>query len=571
MLWLLCVAVQSAALSSFCRFGNACWPNANDREALSSMLDPSLNRTLVWAGPGYAYPLAIPAGATQPLFGAGRSLRPLYYLQPNSSEFCFQNYSSSFCDVSTRNKPYSIQPSFVVWPTTNAHVQRIVEFAKKHKLRICVAGTGHDLLNRHSCDQGILVRTGLFKEMMWNLTATSEAPSGTVKVGSGHTFSELHQSAAAHDRVLVSGWSPTVGIAGWSMGGGYGPFTPRFGLGPDNILEMEVITGDGQLRIVNKSSNPDLFFAIRGGGGSTWGVVTSYTLRAHLIPEGGFTLFSASWGDSMCGEGESRLIDVVDNFHNWALAIDSKWGGSYILMSSKAQTANCTANWAFVANYAFQGSSNNSEFQSQIETMRNFTDTPPSISMTTFANWWQYVQTADPGSISAQPTSSQPGLNSVIVNRTMVPQLVTTLKTLLLLCKAQNGSCPFLIVGQGLTGNVNSPQDPTTALNPGMRSGLLHVMALSGSTTAYYPLGEYSYFGESQGDMQGWQHRYFGDKYPRLLAIKRSYDPENRFGCHHCVGDGEAGTETGNESVANEGARFESGPWLLAFLFMAAL
>lgn len=94
-----------------------------------------------------------------------------------------------------------------------------------------------------------------------------------------------------------------MGVIGWSIGGGHGPFAPGKGLGVDNILEAEIVTATGDLIIANSTTNSDLYWAIRGGGGSSWGIFTSITFKAHKIPEGGFTLWSGIWKGNMCEEG----------------------------------------------------------------------------------------------------------------------------------------------------------------------------------------------------------------------------------------------------------------------------
>lgn len=94
----------------------------------------------------------------------------------------------------------------------------------------------------------------------------------------------MHKSAAEQGRYVVSPWTPSVGVAGWSIGGGHGPLTAYHGLGVDNILEITLVSSDGSLIIANSHNNSDLFWALRGGGGSTWGVITSITVKAFKLP-----------------------------------------------------------------------------------------------------------------------------------------------------------------------------------------------------------------------------------------------------------------------------------------------
>ena len=91
-----------------------------------------------------------------------------------------------------------------------------------------VAGTGHDFITRHSCNDGVFIRTALLKDIQWDLTDAKgygNAP-GSVRFGAGIVFSEAHKSAADNNRVITSGWAATVGVVGWSIGGGHGPLSP---------------------------------------------------------------------------------------------------------------------------------------------------------------------------------------------------------------------------------------------------------------------------------------------------------------------------------------------------------
>ena len=132
--------------------------------------------------------------------------------------------------------------------------------------------------------------------------------------------------AARVNRYIVSGWASTVGVIGWSIGGGHGPFAPGKGVGVDNILEATLVSAEGELLTVNATSNSDLFWAIRGGGGSNWGIFLSVTYRMHKIPEGGITQVTTTWSGNMCENGKS-LINFVDGYKNWSLSLNYRIGG----------------------------------------------------------------------------------------------------------------------------------------------------------------------------------------------------------------------------------------------------
>ena len=117
------------------------------------------------------------------------------------------------------------------------------------------------------------------------------------------------RAASDRNRIVASGWTRTVGVAGWSLGGGHGPFNNWAGLGVDNLLEAELVLANGSLVTANARHNSDLFWALRGGGGSTWGVLTTLTLRAHAFR--GFHQRSATWIGDACTTGNSLIEQSV--------------------------------------------------------------------------------------------------------------------------------------------------------------------------------------------------------------------------------------------------------------------
>ena len=149
-----------------------------------------------------------------------------------------------------------------------------------------VAGTGHDFITRHSCKDAIFIRTTFIKDISWDLTDAKGFghPEGNVRLGAGLVFSEAQKSAADNSRFLSSGWASTVGVVGWAIGGGHGPFSPSKGLGVDQILEIDIVLSNGTLVTANQFRNSDILFAVRGGGGSTWGIITHITYKAYRIP-----------------------------------------------------------------------------------------------------------------------------------------------------------------------------------------------------------------------------------------------------------------------------------------------
>jgi hypothetical protein len=187
---------------------------------------------------------------------------------------------------------------------TVASVQRAVRFAAKYNVRLSIVNSGHDFLGRNDAPSGILLDVSGLKgahlheqfvarpEGVPRVNSNSVANVITHRQGSAITFGGGMSTAEVNNALGGSGmW--TVGAAhgevtvagGWGQAGGHGALTHRYGLGADNALEFKVVTAAGDLVVANQVANPDLFWALRGGGGSTFGVVVEATFKAYKMPK----------------------------------------------------------------------------------------------------------------------------------------------------------------------------------------------------------------------------------------------------------------------------------------------
>jgi ribonuclease T2 len=554
-----------------CERGQACWPDAAALAALSEALDPTAPRSVVWDGQGTPLPLSFPFLADQPLFGAGRTLAPLDIQVPEAGDndcMVAPADRTRFCQLSARNNPMlGWTPALIAWPLTDAHVQTLVGFALDHDLCVCVAGTGHDFLNRHSCtphNGGLLIRTALLKEISW-ANEDARGPAGTVRLGAGVVFHEAHAAAATQGRAVASGWSPTVGVAGWTLGGGHGPFNPSLGLGADQLVEATVVVGDGSLvtaradgtRVqardgtVRVSNETELLRALRGGGGSTWGVVTTFTVKAHPLPTGGYTKAKLQWEGVQCiANGNNHTLNaLIEGYMAWSLTLDSRWGGlAWADPTYRGDTdPACPVSWYFFADYWFSGAPTDPAFTATWAELRALAPNPVEDTVTAYPTVWAAYSQYGPERIYTinflDPSpASLGGLPSVLVSRAQVAsgRATTVIQGRLAQC-ARAQQCWRQELYNDLTGQLGSPQDAFTALNPGMRSALFHYLSAGWSAEGFaepYTLGAHSYFGESAYDMPDWPVRYWGEgNHARLLAVKQAYDPDGLFWCRHCVGD----------------------------------
>jgi hypothetical protein len=168
------------------------------------------------------------------------------------------------------------RPAAVVEAATIADVQAVVRHARAAGLRVAPQGTGHGSEALADLDGAILLRTAALD------TITIDAGRRIAHVGAGARAGAVADAAGEHGLAPVLGVAPSVGIAGLSLGGGLGWLSRTHGLAANNVAALDVVTADGQARRVDADHDPDLFFALRGGGGR-FAIVTGLHLRLHPV------------------------------------------------------------------------------------------------------------------------------------------------------------------------------------------------------------------------------------------------------------------------------------------------
>jgi ribonuclease T2 len=540
----------SSGQQGCCTSSQPCWPTQADLDELESNLNPIADRSLWYRGKGTPRVCGVPIYSPndQPLYDAGMNLKPLYVQQTSDRDgTCFvDNFHPEFCLMATRNVPQDdMQPAFIVWPRNSAEVQVAVNFARKHNLCVCVTNTGHDFLNRHSCNEGLMIRTSLLKDIEFSQGTQLNASHGVFKSGAGVVFSELEFAASAKNLFVASGWADTVGLAGWSIGGGHGPFGAIAGYGVDNVLEVEIVTADGKLITANATHNADLLWALRGGGGSTWGVLTSLTVRAHQAPARGFTQGILTANGTACGTDMEQLQLTISNSLTWMASLSSAWSGLMYVTPQSPQASGMCASWQLLYVYVYQGAPDDPEFSSHWAKLRAITPQDSQQYVQGLNPWWQRVeaQPLEP----LMPVGIYAGVPSVMLNQSALlsPQFEQLIMDAIVRCNASapKTGCSAHELFHDIPGRQDSPKPPTggTSLPSEFRNALVHAVvtnvAAEQQMKPYYDLGQASYFSESMYQMQDWKERYWGAaNYVRLLSIKQKYDPQNLFFCRHCVG-----------------------------------
>jgi FAD/FMN-containing dehydrogenase len=191
-----------------------------------------------------------------------------------------------------------VRPRAVVVPLDAEDVRQAVRWAVARGIRVVARSGGHSYAGYSTIEDGIVLDLRRLRGL-W-----VERRSRTATVGAGTRLIDLYAGLARHGATVPGGSCPSVGVSGLTLGGGMGLAGRAFGLTCDNLVAARIVTADGRLREAAERDDPDLLWALRGGGGGNFGVVTSFTYRVHRIPRAA-SWFIVSWPWSSASEALS--------------------------------------------------------------------------------------------------------------------------------------------------------------------------------------------------------------------------------------------------------------------------
>ncbi|WP_119269280.1 FAD-dependent oxidoreductase [Taklimakanibacter deserti] len=226
---------------------------------------------------------------------------------------------------------WTSEPSaYAVAAETTEDVVAAVNFAREHRLRLIVKGGGHGYQGTSNAAGSLLIWTRRMKAIAVHDAFIARGCEGrhaavpAVTIAAGALWGQAYDTVASQaGRYVQGGGCLTVGVAGLVQGGGFGPFSKAYGMAAASLIEAEIVTADGKARIANACTDPELFWAIKGGGGGSFGVVTKLTLRTHEFP----AFFGAVFATIKASSAEAfrRLIAKTIAFYGESL-FNPHWG-----------------------------------------------------------------------------------------------------------------------------------------------------------------------------------------------------------------------------------------------------
>ncbi|RUT87978.1 MULTISPECIES: FAD-binding oxidoreductase [unclassified Mesorhizobium] len=227
-------------------------------------------------------------------------------------------------------------PGLIVCCVGASDVISAVNFARENRLLVSVRGGGHNIAGSAVCVGGLMIDLSLMKSVRVDVAARR------AWVGPGATLADVDKETQAFGLVVPTGINSTTGISGLTLGGGFGWITRKFGLTIDNLASVDVVTADGKLLRASKTENPDLFWALRGGGGN-FGVVTAFEFHLHEFgPQvlAGLVVHPFADAEKVLREYRKALETAPDELTCWVVMrqapplpfLPAEWHGKEVLV-----------------------------------------------------------------------------------------------------------------------------------------------------------------------------------------------------------------------------------------------
>ncbi|MBS0360567.1 MAG: FAD-binding oxidoreductase [Proteobacteria bacterium] len=477
----------------------------------------------------------------------------------------------------------SAPSAYAVAAESAADVAQAVRFARAHNLRLVVRGGGHSYLGASNAPDSLMIWTRKMREVRVHQAFTPQGskapPVPAVSVGAGCIWLDAYRAVTTEaGRYVQGGGCTTVGVAGLVQGGGFGSHSKGFGTAGASLLEAEVVTADGQVRVVNHVREPELYWALKGGGGGTYGVITRVTLATHPLPQtfGVVQLHIQAKSDEAYKRLLARFVELyatsLCNPH-WGEQVRTGTNNRFNveMVFQGITAAEARAAWMPLVEFC-NASPNDYEGQKVLLALdlpaRKFWDADFMKNAPGAITQDQRPGVA-PGNFWWTGDGEQVGAYWHAYTSLWLPRSLLEPANRAKLVDAWFAATRKWTVGfhfnKGLAGAppeaIAASRD--TATNPDVLDAFALAIIAAASGPAYQgmPLpdlkaaatardrvhaamtalraaapGAGSYVNETDYFEADWQRAFWGGNYGRLLRVKRRYDPQGLFTVHHGVG-----------------------------------
>jgi len=554
-------AAVAAPPASYCTPGQACWPTLAQWSALNESVGGALiavQPPLAPCFPGPAYDAAACASSLGNFSDSyWRSSQPGAMQSPNLEQ---DPVTGADCFDAAKPCALGSIPPMAVAARGGADVAAALRFARAHNIRVAVKATGHEYQGRSTAPDALLVWLNKLRGVSTDArfaACAGDAPQAALTSMPGDTWEAAYAAADAAGATVVGGSEVSVSsCGGYTQGGGHSWSSAAYGLAVDNVLQYTAVLANGSLVTASRCSNPDLFWAMRGGGGGSFAVATSCTYALHAIPAGGVAGATLELG---LLRGEQSFFAIMDavlycvgNVWNRAnnMANSGVVGGGYFIFNLAESTITLLA--------VFNGTT--AQANAAVAPIIAFVNANPLDFTITSGNVAPFPSMHAWHS-SWDPTSEATGSVSTIGSRLVPTALLKddakrlALAINLTTIAAYVGGIEGLLTCGGVVQELDRDAIATSVL-PAWRDAGIHlvfgsgwalnaslatqqsvlsgVSALTDILRAAVP-GSGAYWSESDFLAPQWQQELYGANYARLQRVKAEVDPAGVFGCHHCV------------------------------------
>ena len=449
-------------------------------------------------------------------------------IRPANPEYAVDRllYNSKFADP---------RPSAIAYCESTDDVARCVAFVARHALQVAARSGGHSYGGYSSCN-------GLVIDVSRLNSVRLSTRTDTASIGAGAQMIDVYNTLGNRGRLLPGASCPTVGIGGLTLGGGVGVFARKYGLTCDNMLGAKVVTAAGEIVKVSENNHRDLYWALRGGGGGNFAVVTSFEFAVHHMPTVTMFTLQYPW---------HAAAHVLEGWQQWsAMMPDELWSSCQLYSQGT---------YGFLAQVSGVFCGSESSLASHLTQLRSATATSPTYSRIVTSDYINamkdeagcsglsiascHLPTSNPsGVLSREAYSAKSSYLDGPSDSSHAARLVEAVEHLQVVAPTLGGGLAFDAYG----GVINRVAKSATAFVH--RDKLACIQA----TCSWSPYASASQiaagagwltwlgsdvFSASTGAYQNyidptlaeWQAAYYGENFDRLVKVKREVDPGNLF------------------------------------------